>query len=61
MPSGNASHKSTAIKPNTNMNGAIEETDSTVEIPEITTQASHASRVEEAPENQAATERPNNQ
>jgi len=58
MPGGNASHKSTAIKPNTNMNGAIENTDYTVEIPEITTQESHASRVEEAPENQAATESP---
>jgi hypothetical protein len=62
MPSGHASHKSTSAKPNTNAEGLINAAaDSTADPHDIVTQGSDESRVEEAPENAAATERPKHQ
>lgn len=59
MPGGHASHKSTSPKPNTNANGVINAADDApVEAPEIVTQSSTSTRPDEAPENTAATERP---
>lgn len=62
MPGGHASHKSTSVKPNTNTNGVINvEDDAAVDMPDITTQSSTPTRPDEAPENAAATERPQEQ
>lgn len=61
MPGGHASHKSTSAKPNTNANGVINAADdASVEAPEIVTQSSTSTRPDEAPENTAAIERPEN-
>lgn len=62
MPGGHASHKSTSVKPNTNTNGVINvEDDAAVDMPDIVTQTSTPNRADEAPENAAATERPEDQ
>jgi len=59
MPGGHASHKSTSVKPNTNAEGVINTSDDApVDMPDITTQSSTPTRPEEAPENAAATQRP---
>ena len=59
MPGGHASHKSTSVKPNTNTNGLTNAAgDSTLDPHDITTQGSDPTRVDEAPENAAATQRP---
>ncbi len=59
MPGGQASHKSTSVKPNTNAEGVINVADGAdVDMPDIVTQSSTPTRPEEAPENAAATERP---
>ncbi|HEY9741618.1 MAG TPA: hypothetical protein V6C90_14095 [Coleofasciculaceae cyanobacterium] len=60
MSSGHASHKGTSTKPNTNAEGVINTADDApVDAPEIVTQASTSTRPDEAPENAAATQRPN--
>lgn len=62
MPGGQASHKSTSVKPNTNTNGLTNAAAEEMTEPhDITTQSSTTTRVDEAPENAAATERPENQ
>ena len=59
MPSGHASHKSTSSKPNINSNGLIEEAaDLIVNPEEILPEGADALRVNEAPENSTATQRP---
>jgi len=59
MPGGHASHKSTSVKPNTNADGVINTSDDApVDMPDITTQSSTPTRPDEAPENAAATQRP---
>jgi hypothetical protein len=59
MPGGHASHKSTSVKPNTNAEGVINTSDDApVDMPDITTQSSTPTRPDEAPENAAATQRP---
>ena len=59
MPGGHASHKSTSVKPNTNAEGVINTSDDApVDMPDITTQSSTTTRPDEAPENAAATQRP---
>ena len=59
MPGGHASHKGASIKPNTNAEGVINSTDDApVDIPDIVTQSSTPTRPDEAPENVAATQRP---
>ncbi|CAA9282313.1 hypothetical protein AVDCRST_MAG92-3699 [uncultured Coleofasciculus sp.] len=61
MPSGHASHKGASAKPNTNANGLINAAaESTADPHDIVTQGSDSTRPEEAPENAAATERPEN-
>lgn len=62
MPGGHASHKSTSVKPNTNTNGLTNAAaEDMPEAPEITTQSSTPTRPDEAPENAAATQRPEEQ
>lgn len=59
MPSGHASHKGASQKPNTNANGLINAAaEGTADPHDITTQGSDPTRTEEAPENAAATQRP---
>jgi hypothetical protein len=59
MPGGHASHKGSSIKPNTNAPGIIDSPDDApVETPDIVTQSSTPTRPDEAPENAAATQRP---
>jgi hypothetical protein len=61
MPGGQASHKSTSVKPNTNAEGVINVPDDAgVDMPDIVTQSSTPTRPDEAPENTAATQRPEN-
>ncbi|MBW4576150.1 MAG: hypothetical protein KME08_12815 [Aphanothece sp. CMT-3BRIN-NPC111] len=62
MPGGHASHKSTSIKPNTNTNGQIDTAaDMAVDPQELLGEGADALRASEAPENTAATERPEDQ
>ena len=59
MGSGNASHKGHSIKPNTNTNGRIDTAaDLSVEPGDLLAEGTAALRVEEAPENEKATQRP---
>jgi hypothetical protein len=59
MPGGHASHKGHSVKPNTNTNGRIDEAaDSTIDPGELLGEGTAALRAEEAPKNEAATQRP---
>lgn len=59
MSSGHASHKSTSVKPNTNTNGGIDTAaDLSVAPEDMLAEGADALRVEEAPENTEATQRP---
>ena len=61
MPGGNASHKGSSIKPNTNAEGSM---DTAADVPAIDPQeiappkGADELRAMEAPENEQATERP---
>lgn len=58
MPSGHASHKGNSAKPNTNTNGLIDESASDASPQELLPEGPDALRATEAPENAAATQRP---
>lgn len=58
MPGGHASHKSTSAKPNINANGLIDEADLNANPEELLPEGPDALRAAEAPENAAATQRP---
>lgn len=59
MGSGNASHKGHSIKPNTNTNNRIDTAaDLSVNPEDLLDEGADALRADEAPENQAATQRP---
>lgn len=59
MPGGHASHKSTSIKPNVNTNGLIDDAaDLNFDPQEVLPEGADALRAAEAPENAAATQRP---
>lgn len=58
MPSGHASHKSNSVKPNINANGLIDEAASNENPEELLPEGPDALRAAEAPENAAATQRP---
>ena len=59
MPSGHASHKGTSNKPNTNATGQIDSAaDKAVEPADLLPEGPDALRASEAPENPAATQRP---
>ena len=63
MPSGHASHKSTSTKPNTNANGAFidDAADPTTDVEQLVDLGGDSVRIDEAPANTAATQRPQNQ
>jgi len=59
MPSGHASHKSTSAKPNINAAGQIgSAADEAVDQQDLLPEGPDALRASEAPENSAATQRP---
>jgi hypothetical protein len=59
MPGGQASHKSTSIKPNINANGLIDDAaDLNFDPESVLPEGPDALRAAEAPENSAATQRP---
>jgi len=59
MPAGDTSHKSTLIKPNTNTNGSIADAaDLNFDPQQTLPEGADAIRAAEAPENAAATQRP---
>lgn len=59
MPGGHTSHKSTSTKPNTNTNGVIDDaTDTTLAVEQLVDLGGDSTRLDEAPENAAAVERP---
>ncbi len=59
MPGGHASHKSTSIKPNINTNGVIDDAaDLNFDPQSVLAEGPDALRAAEAPENVAATQRP---
>lgn len=60
MPGGHASHKGHSVKPNTNTNGRIDDAaDLATDPGELLGEGADAHRAEtEAPENEAATQRP---
>lgn len=59
MGSGHASHKGHSIKPNTNTNDSIDTAaDLSVDPTDLLPEGADSLRAEEAPENQAATQRP---
>ena len=59
MPSGHASHKSTSIKPNVNTNGLIDDAaELNFDPQQVLSEGADALRAAEAPENAAATQRP---
>lgn len=59
MPGGNASHKSTSLKPNVNTDGVIDDAaDLNFDPQEVLAEGADALRAAEAPENAAATQRP---
>lgn len=61
MGSGHASHKSNSVKPNTNANAHIDTAaDLSVKPEDLLAEGTAALRAEEAPENQEATQRPEN-
>lgn len=60
MPGGHASHKSTSTKPNVNANGIIDDAaDPTLDPEDYVDNRGDSTRLDEAPENAAATQRPN--
>lgn len=61
MPSGHASHKSTSTKPNTNTDGQINNPIDPESEQEVLSEGADALRAAEAPENQAATQRSEDQ
>ena len=62
MGSGHASHKGNSIKPNTNANDRIDTAaDLSVKPEDLLAEGTAALRAEEAPENEKATQRPENQ
>lgn len=62
MPGGHASHKGTSTKPNTNANDVIDDAaDPTIDVEQMVDLGGDSTRLDEAPENSAATERPSNQ
>ena len=62
MPGGHASHKGSSVKPNVNANGVIDDvTDPTIDVEQMVDLGGDSTRLDEAPENAAATERPKNQ
>jgi hypothetical protein len=60
MPSGHASHKGTSDKPNTNAPGQIDSAADTVPA-DLLPEGPDALRASEAPENSAATQRPDSE
>lgn len=59
MPGGHASHKGHSVKPNTNTDGRIDDAaDLSTNPAELLAEGADALRAQEAPENQAATQRP---
>jgi hypothetical protein len=61
MGSGHASHKGNSIKPNTNTNDRIDTAaDLSVDPGDLLAEGADALRADEAPENQQATQRPEN-
>ncbi len=59
MPGGHASHKGHSIKPNTNTDGRIDDAANlSVDPGELLSEGADALRADEAPENKAATQRP---
>ena len=59
MPSGHASHKGSSAKPNTNTNGEINNAaDMSLDPQAQLAEGADALRASEAPENAAATQRP---
>lgn len=59
MGSGHASHKGHSIKPNTNTNDRIDTAaDLSVDPADLLEEGTASLRTDEAPENQAATQRP---
>ena len=62
MPSGHASHKGTSDKPNTNAEGILDNAaDKTLDPQELLPEGPDALRASEAPDNAAATQRPEEQ
>lgn len=62
MPSGHASHKGSSDKPNTNAPGQIDSAaDKTLDPEALIAEGPDALRAAEAPENAAATQRPNSE
>lgn len=62
MPSGNASHKGSSVKPNTNTDNSLDQAADLATNPdELLLEGPDAIRAEEAPKNEAATQRQNNQ
>jgi hypothetical protein len=61
MGSGHASHKGNSVKPNTNTNDRIDTAaDLSVDPGDLLAEGADALRADEAPENQQATQRPEN-
>lgn len=58
MPGGNASHKSTSVKPNVNADGLIDEAADIENPQDLLPEGPDALRASEAPANAAATQRP---
>lgn len=58
MPGGHASHKGTSAKPNTNAPGSVDETTDAIDPHTLAPENAETARLDEAPENEAATERP---
>lgn len=58
MPGGHASHKGHSLKPNKNAEGSLDVATDAVNPHEIAPENAETMRVQEAPENEAATERP---
>ncbi|MEW6497587.1 MAG: hypothetical protein AB1589_34555 [Cyanobacteriota bacterium] len=59
MPGGHASHKGHSVKPNTNADGRIDDAADLATNPgDLLGEGADALRAQEAPENQAATQRP---
>lgn len=58
MPGGHASHKGHSPKPNTNAEGSLDVVTDGVDPHEIAPDNAETLRVEEAPDNEKATQRP---
>ncbi|ACB52948.1 hypothetical protein cce_3600 [Crocosphaera subtropica ATCC 51142] len=57
---GHASHKGTSPKPNTNAEGSLDTVTDGINPHEIAPDNAETMRVQESPENEAATEQPDN-